>query len=87
MVPATSRSVETQKRAEPKRLSRGELARAILYVSDRHGVPLCLPEAKLLEWHRSDRSEPWECMRADLIRERTGLIQHYVEMTCSGSGR
>lgn len=75
------------RRAEPGALSQGESARAMLYVRDRYDVPLYLTEGKLLQWHRSDLPEPWECMRADLIQERMGLIQHYVEMTCSGSGR
>ena len=66
------------KRAEPGELSRGELARAMLYVRDRHGVPLYLSEAELLEWHRAYLPEPWECARAALIRERTGLAQLYV---------
>ena len=66
------------RRAEPGELSRGELARAMLYVRDQHGVPLYLSEAKLLEWHRSDPPESWECARAALIRERAGLVQLYV---------
>ena len=74
--------------AEPGKLSRGELARTMLYVRDRHGVPLYLPEGKVLEWHRADPPEQWECARAALIRERTGLDQYYVETTgCNGIGR
>jgi len=75
------------KRAEPGESSRGELARAMLYVRDRHDVPLYLPEAKLLEWHRSDLPEPWECARAGVIRERTGLTQTYIETACGGRKR
>ena len=68
--------------AEPGKFVRGELARAMLYVRDRHGVPLYLWEAKVLEWHRADPPEQWECARAALILERTGLAQPYVEEHC-----
>ena len=73
--------------AEPGKLTRGELARTVLYVRDRHGVPLYVSEAKLLERHRSDPPEQWECARAALIRERLGLAQYYVETAgCNESG-
>ena len=75
------------RRAEPAAPSLGELARAMLYVRDRHGVPLYVSGTELLEWHRLDPPGAWECARAVLIRERTGLAQTYVEMACSGSGR
>ena len=72
--------------AEPGKFARGELARAMLYVRDWHGVALYLPEAMLLEWHRSDPPEEWECARAAAIRERTGLGQPYVARHCDGKG-
>ena len=75
------------RRAEPGELSLGEVARAMFYVRDQHGVSLYLSEAKLLEWHRLDPPKSWECARVARILARTGLAQPYVEMACDGSGR
>lgn len=63
--------------AEPRILSRGELAHAMINVRDRHRVPLYLQLDELWEWHRSDLPEPCECARvsdADSGAYRTGAV-------------
>ena len=50
-------------------------------------MPLYLSDAKVLEWHRLDPPEPWECAREVRIRERTGLAQPYLQMPCRGIER
>lgn len=70
------------KRAEVAATARGEVARAILYVKERYGIASNLSQEELERWDRSDPPQAWECRRAALIRERTGMNQPFVERAC-----
>ena len=64
--------------AEPAKCVRGELARAMLYMIDRHGVTIKeMTRDELLAWHRADPPEDWERRRANRIEARPGLRNRY----------
>ena len=63
----------SQKVAEPAEGVRGEIARAMLYVADWHGMDVKMAHDELLEWHESDPPEDWELARTCMIEDMTGL--------------
>ena len=65
--------------AEPAKCVRGELARAMLYMIDQHGVTIKgMTRDQLLAWHKADPPEDWERRRAHRIEARTGLRNPYI---------
>ena len=68
----------SSKIVEPDERVRGELARAMLYMADKHGARLRMPHYKLLRWHEADPPEEWERRRAHYIEAKTGLRNPYI---------
>ena len=68
----------TPKVAEPPSGVRGEIARAMLYMVDAHGVSVRRDREKLIRDSKSDPPEDWEIRRARAIYERTDLWQHWI---------
>ena len=64
--------------AEPPESARGELARAMLYMSERYSVDVRMSREALLEWHQADPPEPWERERARRIEAATGRVNPYL---------
>lgn len=67
------------KRAEPAEgVTRGVLARAMLYMSQVYGADVKLPLETVWQWHIQNPPEVWEIERAKLIAERTGLRNEWI---------
>jgi deoxyribonuclease I len=64
--------------AEPPDGVRGEIARAMLYMIDTHGVSIWRDREELIRESKADPPEGWEIRRARAIYERTGLWQHWI---------
>lgn len=71
----------TPKVAEPALLVRGELARAMLYMSEKYGLDVRMGRDDLIEWHETDPPESWEIERAKRIEKETGLNNPYIRAT------
>ena len=65
--------------AEPAAGVRGEIARAMLYMTDRYGVDAGMGREELLNWHRADPPAGWELRRAEQIEVATGSRNVYVD--------
>ena len=64
--------------AEPADAVRGELARAMLYVSERYGVDVRMSREALMQWHEADPPQAWEVERARRIEAATGERNPYL---------
>lgn len=71
---------ETQngKVAEPSGVSRGTVARAMLYMTEVYGVNVQLPFETLWQWHKDHPAEAWEVERARRIGAETGLRSRWI---------
>lgn len=69
---------QSGKVAEPSRLSRGPVARAMLYMSEVYGVNVQLPFEALWQWHKANPAEAWEVERASRIGAETGLSNRWI---------
>lgn len=65
---------------EPPPASRGNIARAMLYMEDRYGLTLYERQRRLLlEWHRSDPVDAHERWRNNRIAEVQGELNPWIE--------
>ena len=60
---------------------RGDVARAALYMLDRHGIDVRIRRAELIAWALNDPPEAWELERASRIAQTTGVVNPYVVET------
>lgn len=64
---------------EPPERVWGDVARAWLYMSDEHEIPLSPDERRLLStWHRADPPDPWETTRNARIAAIQGNHSRWV---------
>lgn len=63
---------------EPRPASRGNIARAMLYMADRYDLQL-YQRQMLLQWHRSDPADDRERQRNRLIAEVQGNPNPWIE--------
>ncbi len=69
-----------KRRVEPREEVRGDIARAVLYMSDRYGIKLFKRQRKLLEeWHRDDPPDAEEQRRNDIIERLQGNRNPYID--------
>lgn len=65
---------------EPREAVRGEIARALLYMSDRWRVPLFARQRNLmLKWHKEDPVSTEEARRNQIIRRIQGNSNHWID--------
>ncbi len=65
---------------EPRPASRGNIARAMLYMEDRYGLELYERQRRqLLRWHREDPVDDHERWRNRRIAEVQGRRNHWIE--------
>jgi deoxyribonuclease-1 len=69
---------EQGKIAEPSELSKGAVARAMLYMSEVYGVNVRLPFNTLWQWHVDNPVQPWEAERAQRIADDTGQRNRWI---------
>ena len=68
------------RKAEPAPYLRGDIARTYFYMRDTYGVRLSKQQRRLFEaWAKQDPVDDWERKRNDLIEERQGNRNPYVE--------
>jgi deoxyribonuclease-1 len=69
-----------KRRVEPREKVRGDIARAVLYMSDKYGIELFKRQKKLmLEWHRADPPDDEEKRRNDVIEILQGNRNPYID--------
>ncbi len=69
-----------KRRVEPREKVRGDIARSVLYMSEKHGIELFKRQRDLmLEWHRSDRPDAEEKRRNNIIQILQGTRNHYID--------
>jgi deoxyribonuclease-1 len=72
-----------QRQAEPRELSRGEIARAMFYMENRYrddGLEIFESQARMLRrWHRDDPPGAVERKRNDLIETLQGNRNPYID--------
>ncbi len=67
-------------RAEPRERVRGDIARAVLYMSDKHGIELFKRQKNLmLDWHKADPSDAEEKRRNNIIQIIQGTRNPYID--------
>jgi deoxyribonuclease-1 len=65
---------------EPRPAVRGDIARAMLYMSDRYGLEIYARQRRLLEsWHLGDPPDAEERRRNTLIADRQGQRNHWID--------
>lgn len=69
---------QDSKIVEPSALSRGTVARAMLYMSEVYGVNVQLPFETLWQWHKDNPAEAWEVERARRIGADTGQRNRWI---------
>lgn len=70
--------------AEPREKVRGDIARAMLYMSDRHGIKLFRRQRDLMEqWHRLDPPDADEKRRNDTIERLQGNRNPWIDSATS----
>ncbi|MDZ7752443.1 MAG: endonuclease [Gammaproteobacteria bacterium] len=68
------------RRVEPRPAVRGDIARAMLYMEHRYGLPLYKRQRRLLEeWHRHDPPDAMEHRRNRLIEALQGQANPFIE--------
>ena len=75
-------------RFEPPDRSKGELARAVLYMDQEYPAYTLTPQEKslFLIWSRQDPVDAWECTRARRIEALQGNENRIVKEQCVGAG-
>lgn len=69
----------SDKLAEPREVSRGNIARSILYMSDEYKFEIPVNMRKLmLEWHKIDPPDSDEIRRNYLIYKLQGTVNKYI---------
>lgn len=76
--------IDTKKRqAQPPKASRGQIARAYLYMSETYGIKLSNAQRKLYEaWNRLYPPTEFDCARNDLIKNAQGNDNKYITAGC-----
>lgn len=75
---------KADKRAEPRDVVKGDLARSVLYMRDRYRIRISDRDQKLLEaWNREDPVDNWERERNRRIKAIQGNANPWIE---GGSG-
>lgn len=65
---------------EPRPASRGNIARAMLYMHDSYGLPIYKRQGILLKkWNRQDPPDAEERQRNDLIANRQGTRNRFID--------
>lgn len=65
---------------EPRSAVRGDIARAMLYMSDRYDLTIYERQRRMLEaWHREDPPDDAERRRNRLIAARQGKANHWIK--------
>lgn len=73
------------KRAQPPKSSRGLIARAYLYMSDKYKIRLSQAQRRLYEaWDRMYPVSQSECLRNELIKKVQGNDNPFVSRQCRG---
>lgn len=71
------------KRAQPPKASRGQIARAYLYMSQQYDIKLSNAQRRLYEaWNRMYPPTKQECMRNELIKEKQGNLNKFISEKC-----
>ncbi len=69
-----------KRRAEPREQVRGDVARAVLYMSEKHGIELFRRQRNLmLEWHQTDPPDDEEKRRNNVIERLQGNRNSYID--------
>jgi len=69
-----------KRRVEPREKVRGDIARAVLYMSEKHGIELFKRQRKLmLEWNRIDPPDAEEKRRNNVIERLQGNRNPYID--------
>lgn len=72
-----------RKLAQPPKASRGEIARAHLYMSQEYGIKLSNQQRRLYEaWNRMYPASRIECTRNQLIQKHQGNLNPFVTESC-----
>lgn len=68
------------KQAEPDAIARGDVARSVLYMSDRYGIRLSSKQRRLMEaWHLQDPPDAFEKWRNLKIRQIQGNGNPWIQ--------
>lgn len=69
-----------RRQVEPRPASRGNVARAMLYMADRYDLTIYERQRRmLLDWHREDPADDAERRRNRLIADVQGSFNHWIE--------
>ena len=68
-----------RKQVQPPKESRGTIARAYLYMSDRYHLKLSKKERRLYQiWNKQNPPARWECQRNTLIEKKQGNANPFI---------
>ena len=71
---------ERTHRVEPRPAVRGDIARAMLYMEQRHGLPLYARQRRLMQqWHRADPPDDAERRRNRAIEALQGNANPFID--------
>lgn len=74
--------------AQPPKASRGQIARAYLYMSQKYGIKLSNQQRRLYEaWDRQYAPDQFECLRNELIAQKQGNDNPFITAKCSAQGK
>jgi len=73
------------KRAQYSKAVKGDVARAILYMAEKHSITVPYDRDQLTKDSAEDPPEIWEINRAKAIREKTGLRNRFILGDCDGA--
>lgn len=72
------------RQVQPGNFSKGKIARAYLYMSDRYNIKLSKAQRNLfLVWNKQYRVNEQDCIRNDLIAKIQGNENPYIKEQCS----
>lgn len=71
------------RKVSPPEPSRGQIARAILYMSERYEIPLSTAMYnEMWHWHQTNQVSDWECLRDRRIAKIQGDHNPFVKQQC-----
>ena len=71
------------KQAQPPKASRGQIARAYLYMAETYNIRLSNQQRRLYEaWNRMYPADQVECRRNELIAKEQGNLNRFVTESC-----
>lgn len=75
------------KSVQPAPYTRGFIARAFLYMSDKYKIHLSKQNQKMMEaWNEKYDVTPWECRRNSVIEEMQGNDNKFITEKCKKRG-